>query len=157
MNRRVVIAALIAGLVIVPTQRAHAQAAPGNWQVQIGEWASDAGAGVIQMRMGNTADLTVTSNGDSVTAIFQPATDGGTVRADTLRGQIVEGKLKVSGNRRLTARMNRNGEESSSEAVATITIDLAPAGETLTGTIRFEMPGRMNVYAPLTARRTDEE
>jgi len=157
MMRRVAVAILLAGLVSVPAHRAHAQAAAGKWQVQIGEWASDVGGGVIQMRMGNTADLTVSANGDSVVAIFQPATTGGTVRADTLRGQIVDGKLKVSGSRRLTARVNRNGEESSSEATSTITIDLGPAGETLTGTIRLELPGGMNVHAPLTARRTQPD
>ena len=156
MIRRVAMAILVAGLVMVPAHRAHAQASPGKWQVQIGEWAYDGGGGLIQMRMGNVADLTVTAQGDSVIAIFQPASEGGTVRADTLRGQIVDGKLKVAGNRRLTARMNRNGEESSNEATATITIDLAPAGESLTGTIRFQLPGR-TVYAPLTARRAEPD
>ena len=157
MMRRVAVAVLLAGLVIVPAQRAQAQAHAGKWQVQIGEWASDVGGATIQMRMGSTADLTVAANGDSVIAIFQPATDGGTVRADTLRGQIVEGKLKVAGSRPLTARTNRNGEESSSQATATITIELAPAGETMTGTIRFELAGRMNVQAPLTARRAQPD
>jgi hypothetical protein len=151
MNRRVAFALLL-GLVLIPAQRAHAQALTGKWQVQVGEWASESG-GTVQMRAGNTGDLSITSAGDSIVVIFQLTATEGPARADTLRGTVAAGKLKAAGSRRMTARTNRNGEVSSSgETTATVTIDLAPSGETLSGTLRIELPGR-NVHAPLTAKR----
>ncbi len=122
---------MLAMLALALASPAGAQSkAAGKWNMQLGEWQSDAG-GNIQIQSPDHGVLDITMKGDSATASFSLGNGSPPL---VLQGMMSGGKLMMSGKRE--GHVNVNGEEST--VTLTIEFELTPAAGELNGVMRLK-------------------
>lgn len=161
MQRRTAAFFIATGLQLLTVTGAPAQNISGKWKVDFGAWSNEVNPEATA-KFVQSGKLTFIADGDSLLAMFHPdyenvaANAGAPVPTDTLRGSFRNGRLLLTGSRVMKTRRMQNGAEDegeSSTAKVAMNMDLAIAGEEITGTMRMEIGAAARLVAPLKMKR----
>jgi hypothetical protein len=139
---------LLALLAVSAVPDAVQAQATGKWTLELGEWKSEAGAG-IQIRMAPKGNLVLNVTADSLTGTWLSEGAPETALAN-IHGRSEGKSVKLAGTR--NARVNINGEESTVEVK--IWFDLTVSGDEVSGTMKLQNPQGPPVMTEVKGRRT---